>query len=252
MLIYKSNITYDGTEFQGFQSQRDVRTVQDELEEGLRKIGWQGSRINAAGRTDRGVHARGQVISFEMDWPHGVESLTKALNANLPPDVAIWKTEEAEEGFHPRFSARSRRYSYSIFCSQYRDPLQERYAWRVWPAPELSLMQEAGTILLGEYDFAAFGRAPIPGGHTIRTIFQADWQQSAHGMRLDITANAFLYHMVRRLAAMMVAVGSGRFLCSEAAALLENPETRWQGVLAPANGLCLEEVSYLEMVNTEE
>ncbi|MBN1267507.1 MAG: tRNA pseudouridine(38-40) synthase TruA [Anaerolineales bacterium] len=251
MLIYKSNIAYDGTEFQGFQSQREKRTVQDVLEEGLRRIGWQGSRIKAAGRTDQGVHARGQVISYEMDWPHGVERLTDALNANIPPDVAVWQTAEADEGFHPRFSAVSRRYRYHILCSPYRNPLQERYTWRVWPAPDISLMQDAATLLLGEHDFAAFGRPPIPGGHTIRMVFQADWLQENQKIQLDITANAFLYHMVRRLVAMMVAVGSSRLDVSGVADLLDKPDSRWEGSLAPASGLCLEEVCYQETVNTE-
>jgi len=252
MLIFKSNIAYDGTDFQGFQSQRDARTVQDTLEEGLRRIGWQGSRIKAAGRTDQGVHARGQVISFEMDWPHGEDRLTSALNANLPADVSVWHTAAAGDAFHPRFSALSRRYSYRILCSPYRDPLKERYSWRVWPAPDTRLLQQAATRLLGEHDFGAFGRAPIPGGHTVRTVFEAAWKTEGQELVLDISANAFLYHMVRRLVGMQVAVGLSRFCREDAADLLDQDENRWEGSMAPACGLCLEEVSYPEETGSTE
>jgi tRNA pseudouridine38-40 synthase len=244
MLIYKSNIAYDGTEFQGFQSQRSVRTVQDVIEDALRQIGWQGSRIQASGRTDSGVHARGQVISFTMSWDHGTERLTHALNANLPKDVAVRCTETADEGFHPRFSAIRRRYSYRILCCPVRSPLDERYAWRIWPQPDVSLMNELAAQLPGERDFGAFGRAPIPGGHTVRHLYNADWTLSGSEMLLNIEANAFLYHMVRRLVAVMTTVGYGREAVDEVVKLFHEPGASWDGTLAPSCGLCLEEVSY--------
>ncbi len=244
MLIYKSNIAYDGTEFQGFQSQRSVRTVQDVIEDALRQIGWQGSRIQASGRTDRGVHARGQVISFTMSWDHGTDRLTNALNANLPKDVAVWHTETADEGFHPRFSAIRRRYSYRILCCPVRRPLDERYTWRIWPQPDVSLMNELAEQLPGEWDFGAFGRAPIPGGHTVRHLYRADWTLSGSKLLLNIEANAFLYHMVRRLVAVMTTVGYGREAVDDVVKLLHEPGGFWEGTLAPSCGLCLEEVSY--------
>jgi len=244
MQIYKSNIAYDGTEFQGFQSQPSVRTVQDVLENALRKIGWQGSRIQASGRTDSGVHARGQVISFSMIWKHGTERLTHALNANLPGDVAVWRTETVDEDFHPRFSALRRRYSYRILCSPVRNPLIERYAWRIWPKPDASLMNKLAERLQGEWDFGAFGRAPIPGGHTVRHLYRAGWTQSGSELLLNIEANAFLYHMVRRLVAVMTTVGYGREAIEAVIKLLHEPGASWEGTLAPSCGLCLEEVNY--------
>lgn len=248
-LIYKLNISYDGTDFQGFQAQQDVRTVQDTLEEALRRIGWTGTRITASGRTDSGVHARGQVIAFEMAWKHGTESLLRALNANLPPDVAAWRAEAAEPGFHPRFDAVERWYSYRILCSPVRKPMQERYVWRIWPEPDLGLMQQAADVLLGVHDFGAFGRAPIPGGHTTRQVFAAAWRRDGPELELNIAANAFLYHMVRRMTAAMVEAGWARMTAEEIRNLLDCPGARWEGSLAPASGLCLEKVCYQERMS---
>ena len=116
MALYKVILSYDGTNFHGFQRQSDVRTVQDVVENALIKIGWQGSRILAAGRTDSGVHASGQVIAFDYKWNHSTRDLHRALNANLPIDVAVSSVEVAEDNFHPRYDARVRHYQYRIFC----------------------------------------------------------------------------------------------------------------------------------------
>ena len=157
MARYQVILAYDGTEFVGFQRQaqgKKSRTVQAAIETALRQIGWQGRAILAAGRTDTGVHAAGQVVAFDLDWSHGEQALLAALNANLPPDVAAQAAFERRADFHPRYDALSRSYRYSIFCRPLRDPLRERYAWRVWPAPELERLQASAmnwlvrTILL--------------------------------------------------------------------------------------------------------
>ncbi len=245
MALYKSIIAYDGTEFQGFQRQADgTRTVQGALEEALRSVGWQGNSLAAAGRTDTGVHARGQVIAFDMAWRHSAEALSRALNAGLPPDVSVFSTKEAQPGFHPRRSARRRRYVYTMLFAPVRDPLRERYAWRVWPALEIERMRQAAESLLGRHDFGAFGRSPTPGGHTTRQVFRAEWGQSGELASFSIEGDAFLYRMVRRLAAMMHSVGSGRMYPEEVSNLIDHPGMRWEGDLAPACGLCLEAVTY--------
>jgi len=245
MTFYKSTVAYDGTDFQGFQRLgTSQRTVQGALEAGLRRIGWTGSSLTAAGRTDGGVHARGQVVAFELEWRHDCVSLTHALNSRLPSDVAIWHTEVAPQGFHPRFSARSRRYSYALIASPQPDPLRERYAWRVWPRPDLAAMQEEASILPGRRDFAAFGRAPIPGGHTNRTVLTARWDGLGDRMEFVIEADAFLQHMVRRIVAALIGVGLGRKTPGVLQDLLDHPGGRWEGPMAPARGLCLEAVTY--------
>jgi tRNA pseudouridine38-40 synthase len=245
MVVYKSIVAYDGTEFEGFQRQSGgQRTVQGVLEEALRMLGWSGASLRAAGRTDAGVHARGQVIDYGLEWKREPALLTLALNAHLPSDVAIRHTEPAPVEFHPRFSAKRRCYCYTIFASQARDPLRERYAWRVWPQPDGVRMAAAAGALVGEKDFGALGRAPIPGGHTLRRVNRAIWRPEGQAWVFEIEANAFLYRMVRRLVAILLEIGWGRMGPEELASILAHPNKPWQGKPAPARGLCLEAVIY--------
>lgn len=245
MVTYKSTIAYDGSGFHGFQRQRDdIRTVQGVLERALQELGWQEQSLLAAGRTDAGVHARGQVVAYTLAWSHSAADLTSALNAHLPRDVAVWESVAAQQGFHPRFDARARQYRYRVITAPVRDPIQERYAWRVWPKPELSVLRACAKSLHGRHDFRAFGRAPIPGGHTRREIFQADWIEVEDALELTIAANAFLHRMVRRMVGAMVDTASDRIGLQDLLALRDHPESRWQGTLAPARGLCLEAVWY--------
>jgi tRNA pseudouridine38-40 synthase len=245
MDTYKSIIAYDGTEFKGFQRQADdVRTVQSEFEGGLRRIGWKGESILAAGRTDAGVHAKGQVVSYTIHWRSQTTDLTRALNANLPADIAVRTTEEVNADFHPRFSARSRFYRYSMFFAESRDPLRERYSWRVWPVPYCKVIMEVSDWLIGRHDFGAFGSAPIDGGHTIREVFRTEWVQTADGVIFEIEADAFLYRMVRRLVAAMVEVGHRPEQKEVFREMICDPSNKWEGTIAPPNGLCLEMVKY--------
>jgi tRNA pseudouridine38-40 synthase len=245
MATYKAIIAYDGTGFEGFQRLGPHRrTVQGAFEDSLRAIGWRGTSILAAGRTDAGVHARGQVLTFELDWRHEIGSLLLALNAHLPPDVGVREVEAVVAGFHPRFSALWRRYRYRVLPSPMRDPLAERFAWRVWPAPDLERMQQAAGRLVGEHDFGAFGAAPIPGGHTRREMRLAHWELEGQAQAFEIEGNAFLHHMVRRLIALMVQIGQGREQVTRMTELLDRPESPWTGKPAPARGLCLEAVIY--------
>lgn len=245
MKLYKSILAYDGTEFQGFQRQnQSIRTVQGELEAGLRKIGWKGESILAAGRTDSGVHARGQVVTFQMNWKHDQEALLRALNASLPGDMVVTSVETADDDFHPRFCATSRRYRYSLLIAPIRDPLRERYAWRIWPGLEVDDLNQIGSHFQGHHDFGAFGSAPIEGGHTRREVMQLVWSGKANRQWVDIQADAFLYHMVRRLVGAILEVGNRRRSLEELQASLADPGLIWESGLAPAQGLCLEEVRY--------
>lgn len=246
MVRYQVILAYDGTEFCGFQRQANARSVQGEVEAALLRIGWQGRSILAAGRTDTGVHASGQVIAFDLDWRHTPAELLAALNANLPSDVAARRVQEAKPGFHPRFDALSRRYRYQTFCQPVRDPLRERYAWRVWPPFDLARMQTAAAGLTGTHDFAAFGTPPRTGGSTIRTVAQAAWQPvPPDGWVFEITADAFLYRMVRHVVATLVAIGQGELpLDVIRASLSDHPQRLSLAGLAPAQGLALVEVTY--------
>ncbi len=162
MVRYQIIIAYDGTDFVGSQRQAKSRTVQGELEKALQKLGWDGSSALMAGRTDAGVHASGQVAAFDLGWDHSLADLNNALNANLPADMAICQVQIAPADFHPRFDAKARLYRYRIFCQRNRDPLRERYAWRVWPAVDEATLHSLAALLPGKFDFAAFGSPPVP------------------------------------------------------------------------------------------
>ena len=244
MARYQIIIAYDGTEFKGFQRQAKARTVQGVLEAALHRIGWQGQLILGAGRTDSGVHAAGQVAAFDMDWEHDPQALQEAINANLPADVAVHQVQTAEADFHPRYDALARRYAYRVLFAAARDPLQERYAWRLWPPVGMEALQSAAHILTGMHDFAAFGTPPRTGGSTIRTIYQADWQVNGSNLVFEITANAFLYRMVRRVVYVLVAVAQGRLTIEQVASSLQEGKLEAVPGLAPAHGLSLVEVIY--------
>lgn len=242
---YQIILAYDGTGFVGSQRQATSRrTVQAELEKALRALGWDGRTVFLAGRTDTGVHASGQVAAFDFEWQHSLEDLNNALNANLPADMAVRKVVQAAEKFHPRFDATSRRYCYRLFCQSVRDPLRERYAWRVWPP--VTDLRPLAKIWPGRHDFAAFGTPPRRGGSSLRTVFSAEWHPQADEWSFEIQADAFLYRMVRRLVFVQVAVGQGRLPAQALAqALRSRPEVRnVPAGLAPASGLTLVEVRY--------
>lgn len=245
MALYKLNLAYDGTNYAGFQRQKGRSTIQQECENALRKLGWQGKAILAAGRTDTGVHASGQVISFELDWRHGDEVLLRALNAHLPADIAVQSLSQAAPGFHPRYDALNRTYQYRIYCQPQRNPLKERFAWRLSPQPDLDLMNRAAQDLLGEHDFRAFGAPMKVNASTTRCVFNAHWQATQDGCDFEICANAFLYHMVRRVVFVLVQIGFGNQPMEIIKRGLETGET---GIvaLAPANGLTLIKVVYKE------
>ena len=244
MELYKVILKYDGTAFYGMQRQSNVRTVQGEVEDGLRKIGWAGQSITAAGRTDTGVHASGQVIGFEFDWGHSPEDLQNALNATLPQDVAVRKVFITRDDFHPRYDAEARTYQYKIFCQNARDPLRERFAWRVWPALDLEKLKACAQKLVGEHDFAAFGTPPSEGGTTVRKIFAASWQGESDDFIFEVSANAFLYHMVRRMVNIQVEVGKGILEPDRISEYLSKKLDGMIQGLAPPYGLCLTEVRY--------
>jgi tRNA pseudouridine38-40 synthase len=246
MARYQVILAYDGTLFAGFQRQARARTVQGEVEAALRQLGWQGRAILAAGRTDTGVHASGNVIAFDLDWGHPVDELAQALNARLPEDVAARTVCEARVDFHPRYDASARRYRYRLICCPARDPLTERYAWRAWPEADLPRMQVAAAVFSGTYDFSAFGAPPKPGASTIRAIFASGWHAADGELVYEVQGNAFLYHMVRRMVFLQVKVGQGKLEASDLADGLAGKAERIMQVpgLAPAQGLTLVEVQY--------
>jgi tRNA pseudouridine38-40 synthase len=257
MARYQIILAYDGTHFLGSQRQASSRTVQGDLEIALKKLKWNGRTVYLAGRTDTGTHAIGQVAAFDLDWGHGLDNLRKALNSHLPRDVAVREVNLAPDSFHPRFDASSRTYNYRLFCAAVRDPLRERYAWRVWPP--VNEMAPLAAILAGTHDFSAFGSPARIKGSTVRTVFSAGWMNTGDEWIFEIQADAFLYRMVRRLVYVQVAVGQGRIPAQDLVQALNNDPASLQGIgikehghipasLAPASGLTLVKVRYDNLV----
>lgn len=241
--LLQAIVAYDGTDFSGFQVQAEQRTVQGVLEETLVTITQESIRVVGSGRTDSGVHALGQVIAFRTCWRHELDSLQRGWNALLPKDVAVMSLCEAHEGFHPRFSAASRTYRYTIWDHPVRNPLMQRTSLWVAYSLDVEAMRQATQLLVGEHDFATFGRPP-KGENTIRQVIQAAWTQTGNVLALDIQANAFLYRMVRSIVGTLLQVGRGDLSVREFAARFAACDRSQAGSTAPACGLCLMAVHY--------
>jgi tRNA pseudouridine38-40 synthase len=246
-----ARVEYDGTDFFGFQLQAHERTVQGEIERTIRMVTGQAVRVVGSGRTDRGVHARGQVIAFTVNWKHDLLALQSALNALLAPDVAVLAMGPASEEFHPRFSARSRTYRYTVVNESWRLPLERRHAWHVAQPLDQDRMAAASQCLVGKKDFRTFGR-PLRGDNTVRTVFRAEWECQAgarwghEGRQLafEIEADAFLYRMVRSIVGTLVRVGMGKLTGTDFEGLLRARDRSQIRLVAPAQGLCLMRVDY--------
>lgn len=246
MARFRALVEYDGTDYFGFQRQVETQpTVQSELERVIRQIVREPTPILGSGRTDSGVHATGQVISFDSEWRHPVADLQRALNANLPADIAILQLDTAEPTFHPRFDARKRAYEYHVYNAAVRSPLRRQRSWHVARPLDWERMNQAATCLLGIHDFATFGQPP-QGKVTIREVFEARWEKRNEYLVFSIAANAFLYRMVRSIVGSLKAVGDGRWTVEQFEAALAACDRSRSGQVAPAQGLTLVSVTYGE------
>ena len=243
---YRATVEYDGTDFLGYQIQAEGRTVQGEIEKSLRRVTQSAIRIDGAGRTDAGVHATGQVIAFNAMWRHTLKDLHRALNATLPPDIVISDLKPATPDFHPRYQALSRTYEYRILNQHWPDVLQRRYAHHVSQPLNLNTMNQAGLMLIGFQDFASFGKPPR-GNNSMRNVLEANWSAiNGNQLVFRITANAFLYRMVRTIVGTLIAVGLGRLAVGEVKKILNAKDLTQSAPPAPAHGLCLVSVTYPE------
>jgi tRNA pseudouridine38-40 synthase len=244
---YRATVSYDGTAYQGFQRQAgDTPTIQLALEQAIAAITGQAVTVIGAGRTDSGVHAAGQVIAFDVDWRHGDLDLLRAVNGVLPGDIALQDIRQ-HPGFHPRFDAAARIYRYHIVQSPHRQPLLRDRAWHIWRELDFDAMASASMLILGEHDFAAFGKPPA-GENTVRLVMESHWTRRRAPYGYDwtytIEANAFLQHMVRRLVGVLVEVGRGRLTLADFEALFRSAELVGAISLAPPQGLVLDSVKY--------
>ena len=244
-------LEYDGTDFHGWQWQPGQRTVEGALRDALRQVTGESPRLSAAGRTDAGAHSHGQVVGFQLTGEWEPQRLATALNAVLPADVAVREAAYAAEHFHARFDARTRTYHYLVASRRERSPLLRRYAWQVSADLDTEAMRRAAALLVGTHDFAAFGRSPRPGAQTVRTVrhvalghsaFLGDELSSA--LVIEVSADAFLFGMMRGIAGALVAVGRGRLTLAEFEALVEAPQRIATVTVAPARGLHQWTVTY--------
>jgi len=237
-------IEYDGSGYSGWQLQAGQDSIQGRIEAALERIFSQPVRIRGAGRTDAGVHARGQVAAFRPPRPFEPDDLGRALNAVLPADIAIVDAAEAADSFDPRRDARSRVYEYRVLNQRAKSALEFRRAWLVRQPLDLAAMNGVARIFAGEHDFAAFRSLGSEEKTTRRTVFASEWRREGNLLTYRIEATAFLRHMVRTLAATMVEAGRGRLTPTDAAALIAGRDRARVPASAPACGLFLMEVRY--------
>jgi tRNA pseudouridine38-40 synthase len=244
----KLTIAYDGTEFSGWQVQSDRRTVQAELEKALATITGESNRVVASGRTDAGVHALAQVVSVSTDSQLGCDVLVRALNANLPDDMAVLRVEEVNAGFHAIRDAVRKRYRYVIRDDGVRDVFARRYYWHHAQRLDVAAMQRAARALVGRHDFASFQSSGADRGTTVRIVYELSVEREgdAGPIVFEVEADGFLYNMVRAIVGTLVEVGRGAEGESWPAEVLAARDRRAGGPTAPPQGLFLVSVEYGE------
>lgn len=243
MTTLRLTVEYDGTEFRGFQWQPEVRTIAGVLESALGRLFAEPVKVTGAGRTDRGVHATGQVVSMTAQRGFPLDRLLVALNANLPQDCAARAAAEVDAGFSARFAALERTYVYAILNHPARRPLLGRYAWHVARPLDLDAMRAAAAPLLGTHDFRSFATLE-PGQPSTRTVRRLEVERRGDLLRIEIAADGFLHHMVRTIVGTLAECGMGRRSPGEVPALLKACERAAAGSTAPAHGLYLAGVRY--------
>ncbi len=261
---FACGIEYDGTDYHGFQRQRETHgpTIQGTLEAAIARSSGEMPVVYGAGRTDAGVHASGQVIHFDTAATLMPRQWLAALNAILPQSVATRWICQVPDGFHARYSALNRSYRYTVWNERARKPLLARYSYHRSQALAVDKMDEAARLLVGRKDFGAFGRSPDdtnpmkPGPHScVRTMLKAACQRQDALIYCDFTADAFLTGMVRRMVGTLLLVGQERLSPDEFASIVQRAEKTHPGSAAPSHGLCLVGVTYpdglLQMEKTE-
>ena len=243
------DLAYEGTRYHGFGLQPNRLTIQEVLEEALARSLGEQVRVTAAGRTDAGVHASGQVVSFTTRGRLAPPELLRAANAYLPDDVLVHGAAEMPPELDARRSGLRRHYRYLIWSHRLPNLWWRRWVWHLTDRPDLDAMQAAAQQLVGTHDFASFlgHRAQEPAGRTtVRTVERAAWWQDGNLIGFEITANAFLRHMVRGIVGTLIEVGRGRLNSAQFRTILEAGDRRRAGANAPPHGLILTGVDYPE------
>jgi len=253
MPTFKLTLAYDGADFAGWQRQPNRRTVQGELEAAIERITQERSKCIASGRTDAGVHALGQVVSFHSETQLPPAVLTKALNAELLEDMLVFEVEGVPTGFHALRDALRKRYRYVIEDGRNRDLFDRKYLWHVYQRLDVEAMKQAAAPLVGTHDFASYETSGSPRLTTVRTVLDLLVERRTGELTdrivIEVEADGFLYNMVRNIVGTLVAVGKGKEPPTWPAAVLALRDRTKAGMTAPPQGLFLVGVEYPEILN---
>lgn len=239
-------IAYDGTDFHGWQRQPGQRTVQETITQTAMRVARHPIKLQGSGRTDAGVHARGQVANFVTTCALPVENLRRAMQSRLPDDVSIRWADEVHRDFDASQSAESKLYRYRIHCGRDRpvDRKSQRYAYHCWMPLDLARMQAAAGSFLGEHDYSAFAGAGCVRESYVRRVLRCDIHQHFDEVRIDVEGTGFLYNQVRIMVGTLIEIGRGHWEPQRVTEILASRDRRCAGPTAPAHGLCLEWVRY--------
>ena len=237
-------IEYDGTLYNGWQSQPSGNTIQQKIEYAIKEITGKDANVTGSGRTDAGVHAKGQVAHFDTESTIPPENFCFALNTILPQDIKILSSEREKDDFHARYSAKQKTYEYHMYKSQVERPLKERYALKVNPKIDVEAMKKSVEALVGEHDFKCFLASNSSVQETVRTIYSAQVREEGEDLIFRVTGNGFLYNMVRIIVGTLIDIGEGRKEEEFFEKLLKIGERKLAGKTVSARGLTLISVEY--------
>lgn len=237
-------VAYRGAAFAGFAAQRGARTVQGELERALSALAGEPVRVRGAGRTDAGVHARGQVVSARFASRVPAEKMVLACNSQLADDLAVVRADQPFEVFDAKRFSVGKRYVYRVHTEAWHDPFAGATSWHVRKPLDVDAMAEAAAAFVGELDFESFRSQHCDAAHARRYLWMSEVRRAGHSIEYEVRGNAFCRHMVRCLAGTLVDVGRGRFAPADMTRVLAARDRTVAGVTAPAQGLTLEEVYY--------
>lgn len=240
----KLTVAYEGTAYNGFQRQMNGIGIQQIIETKLAKLFGHELHMNGAGRTDAGVHAYGQVVSFTTSGTIPTERIAIASRCLLPHDIVILNAEEVDEKFHAQYAATSKIYVYKIYLHDVPNPFLRNYAWHITRKLDVAAIQQAAQIIIGTHDFSAFRASGSAAVNPVRTIMAVDCQLNGDMLELSFWGTGFLYHMVRNLSGTLVEVGLGKRSMEDFKAILDSRDRKKAGITAPAHGLYLKEVKY--------
>ncbi len=237
-------LEYDGTGYSGWQVQPGQKTIEGVLKGCIRKVTGEEVKLRAAGRTDAGVHALGQVVNFYTNTTIPAPSLQRALNSLLPPDIVVRSAEDVGEDFDARRSSKAKIYLYLIFNSPSPSAIYRHYSWYVREPLDLDLMRRGSTLLIGEMDFSSFRATGCTATHPVRSIESIRIFKEGDLVKIEVKGKAFLRHMVRNIVGTLVDLGRGRFTIEDMERIIEAKDRTKAGISAPARGLFLKEVEY--------